>query len=165
MVKNVITTSAEHKNIIIAPHADDEVIGCYEIIMNERSIVIYTNNGHSHRGEEATKLKATTMISEQLFNKDIPTFLMDPKYTYYFPDPIYETHPDHRRWGSFGEQMVRNGFDVVFYSTNMQAPYIHEVQDYSGKLKLLNNTYMSQKSLWEYDHRYYLFEGRVKWLM
>ncbi len=63
-----------------------------------------------------------------------------------------------------GEQLARNGFDVTFYNTLMNAPYIHECKNSDGKLALLNTVYPDQKSLWEYDHKYFLFEGYTKWI-
>ena len=80
------------------------------------------------------------------------------------PDPVYELHPLHRQWGMVGETMARVGFDVIFYSTNMNAPYIHELAVADDKKELLNKVYPDQKSLWEYDHKYFLFEGYNKWI-
>jgi hypothetical protein len=63
-----------------------------------------------------------------------------------------------------GESIARSKKDVVFYSTNMQAPYIHEVTEPDDKENILNILYPSQKSLWEYEKKYILFEGYCKWI-
>jgi hypothetical protein len=60
---------------------------------------------------------------------------------------------------------LRAGADVIFYNTIMNAPYIHEIKDPEDKKNCLNIIYPSQKSLWETDYKYFLYEGRVKWLV
>ena len=151
--------------VIIAPHPDDEIIGCYEILKSESSIIIYDGETETKRREQALKLKEfNDKISAQLFQMNVPSNFLNQETTFYFPDPIYELHPLHRRWGSLGEQLARGKFDVVFYTTNMNAPYIHEVDDSNMKEEILNQVYPDQKSLWEYDKKYVLFEGRCKWI-
>ena len=155
------------QHVIIAPHADDEIIGCYEIINNpdNKIAVMYSAELESDRRQEALQLREhRNNISMQLFQNSIPpTMLTDPNITFYFPDPINEIHPAHRIWGMVGEGMARDKKDVVFYTTIMNAPYIHEVND-DDKEKLLDTIYPSQKSLWEYEKKFVLFEGRCKWL-
>ena len=63
-----------------------------------------------------------------------------------------------------GESMARQGLDVLFYTTQMNVPYIREVQDSGAKKVLLNSVYFGQSSLWEYEHKYFLFEGYCKWI-
>jgi len=153
-------------HIIIAPHPDDEVIGAYKILKKEKNIiVIYPSDIDQKRREEALKLKEHIYeIHVQLFQNAIPTSMMNRDNKFYFPDPIYETHPKHRESGMTGELYARSGFDVTFYSTIMNAPYIHEVKKPDEKEELLNKVYPSQSSLWEYEKKYILFEGYCKWL-
>jgi hypothetical protein len=151
--------------IIIAPHYDDEIIGCFEILMR-KPIVIYTDPSDQKRKEECHRLfKEEHLVKAQYFSFNIPPNLLDPKNTYYFPDPVYEVHPSHRKWGAVGESMLRSGFNIIFYSIQMNAPYIHEVEKPNEKKRLLDLVYPSQISLWDCDAKYYLFEGRCKWLM
>jgi len=151
--------------IIIAPHPDDEIIGCYSILKSSKvyPIVIYTSELPEHRLKETQKLASHFKIRDQLYLTQIPDKYIKKENIFYFPDPIYETHPDHRVQGSVGELMARSGYNVMFYSTNMQAPYIHEINASSKKKKALNDIYPGQKSLWEFDHKYFLFEGYCKW--
>ena len=154
--------------VIIAPHIDDEIIGNYEIITNPlfKPIIIYTENTTEERKKEALKLKENIEnIKVQLFNSSIPTTFLDPKNILYFPDPIYEIHPAHRKWGAIGEGLLRKGLNVIFYSVNMNAPYIHEVSEFDQKRKMMFKIYKSQINLFKTDDKYFLFEGRCKWFM
>lgn len=152
-------------HIIIAPHPDDEIIGNFEILIKEKPIIIYTGDISQKRREEAIKLKEFTNISVQLFLNSIPAPFLNKNTVLYFPDPVYEIHPKHREWGNIGEQYLRDGLNVIFYNTNMNSPYIHEVEKWKDKEELLNKVYPNEKSLWEYEKKYILFEGRNKWLM
>ncbi len=155
----------EKQVIIIAPHTDDEIIGCYEVLNKLNPIIIYTDpNIPQSRKEEALKLKESVKIKGQFFLQSIPPHFFTQDFKFYFPDPIYENHPLHRSMGVVGEQMGRSGLDVCFYSVNMLAPYIHEVLNPDKKEDLLNKIYPSQKRLWEYDKKYVLFEGYCKWI-
>jgi len=118
------------------------------------------------RRSESMKLKEFTNVSMQLFCNSVPPILIDPSTTFYFPSPVDEIHPDHRRLGVMGESMLRNnGLDVIFYTTTMTVSYIHETKNPKGKEELLNNVYPSQSDLWKYEKKYILFEGYNKWIM
>jgi len=153
--------------IIVAPHCDDEIIGCYENLSNDVTI-IYDKSMSKERISESQILINFYPNIKQIFCKithDSIFFNMTDKSTrMYFPDPIYEVHPLHRDWGCFGEKLARNGYDVIFYSTNMNAPYIHECKNKDEKRTLLDSVYQSQKGLWQFDNRYFLFEGYCKWI-
>lgn len=154
------------ETIIISPHFDDEIIGNFEILSNEifKPVIIYMQQDEK-RKEEALKLKNHfNNIKVQIFQKNIPSIFLNPSNLMYFPDPIYEIHPEHRKWGAIGEDLFRKGFNIVFYTTNMNAPYMHEVKNFNDKKDLLDKIYPSQKDLWKYDHKYFLFEGRYRFL-
>ena len=153
--------------VIIAPHPDDEIIGCFEQIRNPANnvVVIYSGDTDADRRETVLNLKKQIdHIKLQLFQQTVPQTFLTPLNRFFFPDPIYEVHPKHREWGMLGENLARNGFDVTFYNTIMNAPYIHEVNNPEDKKYLLNKVYPDQNSLWEYDHKYFLFEGYNKWI-
>lgn len=153
------------KNIIIvAPHPDDEIIGCFGVINSYNTMIVYDAATPTLRREEALKLKDLFDISAQVFMTTIPpawTTMRD--LVIFFPDPIYETHPLHRQWGHVGEMMARAGHNVVFYNTIMNAPYIHEQTLFHEKRETLDKCFPSQKNMWAWDHRYFIFEGYCSW--
>ena len=151
--------------IVVAPHPDDEIIGYYEILKGEKKpIIIYNGETDHDRRQETKNVKKFFEIKIQMFQNTIPVNLLQPENTFYFPDHSYETHPLHRAYGFQGEGLARSGFNVIFYSTIMNAPYIHDVVDPGDKKMLLESCYPSQSDLWKYDHKYFLFEGRTKWM-
>jgi hypothetical protein len=153
--------------IIIAPHYDDEIIGCYEVLVNEmfKPIIVYMQDDEERKKESLELKKHIDRIQVQLFQKSIPPFALNKENILFFPDPVYEVHPDHRKWGAQGEELLRQGLNVIFYSVNMQAPYIHDVKDFKKKRHMLEKIYPSQKNLWKFENKYFLFEGRCKWIM
>lgn len=158
-------------DIIIAPHPDDELIGCYEIINGNKGhkhILYSLRDFNSERYAEAMSLKLKfedlDLIFTDNFLTEINKLTCPSLHTYYFPDPIYETHPDHREFGILGEQLFRKGYDIIFYSINMNAPYVHKVTSYNNKEDILSSVYKSQQDLWKYEKKYILFEGRCKWM-
>ena len=153
--------------IIISPHCDDEVIGNFEIISDSKTslIILYSGDIPNDRREEVLKLKKLCPnIKAQVFQNSIPPTLLNRNNTFYFPDPVFENHPKHREWGFIGESLARSGIEVIFYTTNMTAPYIHEVEKSIEKRQLLDKVYKSQSELWRFDHKYFLFEGRCRWI-
>ena len=149
--------------IIIAPHPDDEIIGCYEVLMTSNPIILYDADIDLNRKNEALELKKHVKIKAQFFHKDIPISFLTPNTKLYAPDPFFEVHPEHRRWGFIAEQLARKGVDVIFYNTIMNAPYIHETK-MKEKEDLLNKVYPSQNSLWKYEKKYVIYEGYCKWI-
>jgi hypothetical protein len=152
------------ETVIIAPHPDDEIIGCYEKLLSSNPIIIYDGDTDEKRREEILELRKHVDIKLQMFQKSLPTSFINKDTILYFPDPIYELHPLHRQWGSTGESLARSGYNVIFYTTNMNAPYIHEVENPKAKETLLNTAYPLQNDLWKYEKKYVLFEGYCKWI-
>lgn len=147
------------KYIIIAPHADDEIIGCYELLsLGLVAKVLFPTTIAMEEGNDSSE---HFMFGRQILDE----FVFSANYTYLFPDPTYELHPEHRKIGALGEQLLRVGQSVIFYSTNMNAPYIHEVRQPALKRKCLEELYPTKCTLWYYEHKYFLFEGYNKWIM
>jgi hypothetical protein len=161
--------SEGRNTVIVAPHPDDEIISSFLVLsdQNNSSIsIIYSADVDKIRREEALKLKSQFVnVKSQHFCQSVPPIFLNPKTTFYFPDPIFEHHYLHRQWGAIGESLLRNGLDVIFYSVNMTAPYCFEVKNWMKKKEVLDQVYQSQCDLWKNDAKFYLFEGRTRWLV
>jgi len=152
------------ETIIIAPHCDDEIIGCFSLLENPKikPVIIYTEDCEKFRQEEASKIKEHFSIRGQLYCKSIPPQFINHENTFYFPGPD-EIHPAHRKQAAIGEELARKGYNVIFYTTNMNVPYIREVKEATNKKVALDTIYGSQYKLWKYEHKFFLFEGFCKW--
>jgi len=149
--------------IIISPHCDDECIGAYKFL-KEATIIIYDAIASIERRNEALTLKSKmSNIKAQLFQNTIPSSFLNKENMLLFPC-IEEVHPLHRKWSYMGEQLSRNGLNIIFYTINMNVPYIREVEDIKGKEDLLNSIYPSQSDMWKYEKKYVIWEGFCKWI-
>lgn len=158
------------KHIIIAPHADDEIIGCFQILdMREVALVVFPEYNEDALLEvQVSKNSFKFKVNSFSSFKNLMAFANVAKELagfIFFPDPVYETHPDHRIIGAFGERLVKEKHydNVVFYTTNMNAPYMQEVLSSSKKEIALSSCYPDKESLWKYDHKYFLFEGYCRY--
>ena len=146
-------------NIIIAPHADDELIGCSTLLQwGKIDGIIYVKTTQK-REVEARKLCKDIDVKCWFLCGDIWNLLnLLPEYTYYIPSPE-DGHPLH----SLVYYLMFHEYpNLIVYSTYMNDYFVREVEDPQYKLNLLNKYYPSQKSLWEFDHKYFLFEGHAK---
>lgn len=159
------------KHIIFAPHADDEIIGCHTLLAAQCVEIVVFPSGNLIAYKEAQYSAAKFGFKESIFQEDDLTALkiyvnqaLDLEGFLLFPDPNYEYHPQHKLIGGMGMQLVREGFtNILFYSTNMNAPYIREVIQPIKKRDALNSSYPNKETLWKYDHKYFLFEGYVNY--
>ena len=168
-------------DLILAPHIDDEIIGCYKYIINAVDTCIdicYFYDITKERRLSGDKLRNKVLhIDQTLYNGY--DFKLDSNFIKYIvnkydrilcPDPIFESHPDHKEIGNVGQYIYKNFQDenqIIFYSVNMTAPYIKKlnVDDQNDKRLWLNELYPDQASLWENDYKYFLFEGTCRWFL
>jgi hypothetical protein len=165
--------------IIIAPHPDDEVIGCSRILDSRTHVIFIKDKGWDEARLAETRALAAThpyhFTQAPIFGgydfllELIQSFLDRPgpnETTCIFaPDPVWETHPLHVEIGSFVRTLCKGtAYRFFSYTTNMRAPYVEELslQDRFKKKEMLD-FYKSQSDLWKYDHRYFLFEGIAEW--
>lgn len=143
--------------MIFAPHADDEIIGCYKLLkvnQNPNNVVIYPTDKAIQEAEKSSILFGFKCdLLSNIKKYDLKEF------TLHFPDPYFESHPLHREIGSMLYKFRRLGFRVNCYSVQMNAPYIEELHCSIEKRDVLNSCYPQKSDLWEYDHKYFLFEG------
>lgn len=139
--------------LIIAPHADDELIGCYSVLKQAKehaTTVLYLNELTDERVRE-TQLLANAMgfiPQYRSMDRPVPGFYD----TVYVPS-IRDWHKDHKEANRMWRELATH-----FYSVDMQhGVYLGDTAA-QAKHVLLDTFYPSQKQLWEGNAKYYLFE-------
>ena len=147
--------------VIIAPHPDDEVIGCWSLIRSRnrsrKRVWIHLDehfSGDPHRrvemgnfadayGIELLKTKADVVrLRHTEENLDIAVPGCD------------EEHQEHLACNAHWRQVA-----TIFYSVNkIQLGTPLPPTEVEKKLEALDIFYRSQRSLWEHDAKYLLFE-------
>lgn len=142
---------------VIAPHPDDELIGCLSLIETGRvSRVIYLEVPNDQREAEAKNvcqsfgMEYLALGLEDVIDMHVDGLVMLPS--------LVDGHPLHRKAAAILPDVCEF---VGFYSTRMEDPWIQEYPNPEAKRHVLNHYYPSQADLWRYDHRYFLFEGYV----
>lgn len=156
--------------LIFAPHADDELIGCWRLVSSKHDplTVAYCEPPNAVRLKEIREAEARFGFEAVVppEGASLWEFILHHVLAFsgiiWAPDPHWELHPLHKEVGSLARSACRRAnrrFGV--YSTSMNAPYLRELSTHQAGLKkeALDSIYPSQASLWATDHRYWLFEG------
>ena len=141
--------------IVFAPHLDDEVIGCYSI-WDEIDVVVYFKKDYREKiVRDIISNKTSTQKFPRYIHIDDFIFAdLTTTDTVYLPSK-YDFHPLHKE--------VRNKFLILpckkmFYSVEMNVPWLEEEKDSEGKLKLLKLLYPGE-DLFINNAKYYLFNS------
>lgn len=148
--------------VIIAPHPDDELIGCYTIL--KRGVVdtvIFVSPEQTPRRREAI-LAAKHFGAKAIFTDSVGRIKKICKGKHVFLPSQRDAHPLHRKVSAYADFLEKVA-SVHFYTVDKTPPFfILNGSDQTEKRKLLNQLYPSQKKLWERDDKYVLFEGFKK---
>lgn len=212
-VETFLRRNYQFRHIIVIPHYDDEIIGCYQLFVDavskpnkedSDSIVIMpvfcgepgTVVSDEHRRQESLKAVAyfTSVLGKDTNNIGIcAPISLSALYSsilssirgmgrssagcsstrlncIWFPDPLYEKHPEHILIGNFGPLMssviaqnntVPNDVLFGYYSINMQAPYVQPLswKEADGKAKVCE-IFTSQAGYFASHGEAARFEGR-----
>ncbi len=120
--------------LIVAPHADDEILGCGGIISkytannNNVYIVIVTNANigapDSFSADAITKVRRESLKAHKLL-KVRKTFFLD------FPAPRLETHPSFEISNAIAEIIYKNNIDTIFIPHKGDIHRDHTVVHYA----------------------------------
>ena len=142
--------------LIIAPHCDDELIGCSSVLLDPSNevTVAYLYELTEQRIAESTHLSSALGFSPLFSNRDFAQAqLVEIAKDFeriYIPSRS-DLHLNHKQ--TF-RQFI--GIATHTYQTNMSGCALYD--QWERKLELLNTYYGSQKDLWATNASYYLFE-------
>ena len=148
--------------VIIAPHADDELIGCYSKIVNREILNIqYIAECDEIRRAEAVALCRSFGIIPSFLNGQV-LMLADTLHgieagELYIPSPN-DNHNLHKLI-YYIVYDLEPAIPTIVYSVYMNDFFVRPISDPIQKRIDLDHYYPSQKDLWKHDARYYLFEG------
>lgn len=151
---STMPTEAKMKTLIIAPHVDDETIGCWSVLNDpNRSITVaWLYELTSVRKREALGIPFVASVPETLLTDDfLKSF-----------DEVYvpsrrDGHQDHKEANARFRKWATH-----FYSVDMaKGRYLGDAQS-KTKREALDKWFPSQASLWATDAKYYLFEDIQK---
>ncbi|MEM5866361.1 MAG: hypothetical protein QXG39_00375 [Candidatus Aenigmatarchaeota archaeon] len=148
--------------VVLSPHTDDAVIGCWELIKNGKVRAIIYCNTEKEEVKELEKFCEDYGI--QLFILPDKNDLNFVKKTLDdFPEHILllpssnDFHPIHKFYSSWQYCFDRCGF----YSVDMNVDWIRKINSFENKKKVLDRYFKTKKDLWKNNAKYYLFEGVV----
>lgn len=141
---------------IFAPHLDDEIIGCYSII-KEVDYVIYFTKDYREGILKESWVKALNLPT-YIYKDDFNFNVIKEEDTIYLPSK-YDYHPFHK--------LVRNKYinyncKKLFYSVEMNVPWLEEEEDKLGKLELLKKMYPNE-DLFIKNDKYWIFKSIKKY--
>lgn len=146
--------------VILAPHADDELIGCWSLLTSGLiHTVIYFYELDRVRRQEAINCAATYNFLP-LFAADFNVQQWVASYktdTFYLPN-FHDSHPDHKQIN----RDYRTLPSVRYYSVdldNAANKAVFSPTDQCQKRFALDSLYPSQRELWNVNHSYFLFEA------
>lgn len=146
--------------VIFAPHADDEIIGCFNILSKNTGQTTVLFNTQAAFDEAAISSKQFG-FTRGLISKWRDFMNKRKEIHFFFPNPFTEYHPLHKSIGEYGLVFLRVGLSVYFYSTNMNTNNLIELENSEDKKNALNKCYPQKSDLWKNDWKYFLFEGYV----
>lgn len=143
--------------VIIAPHPDDELIGCFSTLMTgDEVIVYYMYDVTPERQAEATQLSERLRFSP-VFSWPVHHVigaLLSARPTTVLVPSRKDAHAHHKQVNADFRE-----FATHFYSVDMVDAQPLPVAQQNEKRRLLDKYYPSQQVLWERDHKYFLFES------
>lgn len=142
--------------IILAPHIDDELIGCYSILDDVDEVIYFFDYKYEHKDRVHEALNLKKLYNYKITFSDVYKI----KERDFSEDVLYvpsskDHHEHHKLINKISYEL--NAKEVNYYSIDMnRKPKL--VSNYNRKKELLYLMYPSQKKLFDTDDKYFLFE-------
>jgi hypothetical protein len=150
------------KYVVVAPHPDDELIGCYHLFRKKlvKKVLYYNLNRMSKARQKEAVNFCKDMGVEYNILTDSSISELSKTETYLIPFST-DHHPEHKWIHSLFKHHFTN---IGFYSIDMNNDFVRELdeKDKTAKKRMLDTYFPSQKSLWKSDWKYWMFEGIVE---
>lgn len=150
--------------VVLAPHGDDEILGCYSILHEVDHVVIFkddyrtSNLAHdpqSFRIDAFRRSKATYHLYGGLSSSGLLDRLGSSD-TLVIPSK-YDLHPLHRQVNRVGLAVFHP--KKLFYSVSMNVPWLEEEKDPVGKRQLFQELYPGEVETISKNDAYFLFKS------
>jgi hypothetical protein len=129
--------------VVLAPHLDDEVIGCYSVLQEVDAVVYFTRDYREDAvGDSLLYHHADAFNLSELTPKD--RVLIPSRWDY---------HPKHREVRKIGLGLCA---EPLFYSVEMNVPWLEEEEDPEGKRKAFDELYPQEEMP---NPKYWLFRS------
>lgn len=164
--------------LIVAPHADDELIGCYRLLKDpqftRKTVIVCSDELTPVRSEEARKasegLEYTLEVCDASNVGDAVRKVLNSSkksHTLVMLPHISDGHSLHKHVNqcvrtSLSRIPVPVPYSVRYYSVDMEpvtCPAVLSPSAQEDKARLLHAMYPSQSELFSSDAKYYLFES------
>lgn len=142
-------------NVILAPHLDDEVLGCFGVLRDIDMVYFFTGDYRAdalHVKEPERMVMLGYHLRYARWSDDI---IFTPEDTIYIPSK-YDYHPLHRRVRQIGLQLPGK---KMFYSVEMNTPWLEEEESPLAKRELFKELYPSEVRTINKDDKYFLFQS------
>ena len=171
-IGNLVSEDFVHKSIlIVAPHADDEFIGCYELIKAKSPqtkikifLCSYLGNNTSENNKiirtnefvnSCTHLKVDYVIADNTRLKDdLRNCIEDFEPDYIFLTSVIDPHYEHRKINYLLSDILKQNVrkcKIIWYPVSMpiSSEYVNMIQEFNSeeKWKLFNKIYKSQSKM------------------
>lgn len=138
------------RNVILAPHLDDEIIGCFSIL-KKGDIVFYFKD--DYRAVDLNR-RGYPWTYEFLGEDEYPDLLPDD--VLYIPSR-YDYHPLHRVVNRIAVDIKHS--HKMWYSVEMNTPWLQEEEHPKEKLDLFQKMYPREVESICKNDKYFLFKS------